>query len=189
MKFFELEKLFEQKKTLKIVELELSQDVIWNLWFLTVQQNYSLIWLNAIKWIENCLSNWQRHRRKQEVSEEFSTENIERSKLTLKFHICISELYLGSSLTETFEVPSSIDFVRNHVAKNLPLVIRGALSESAAVKKWNSQHFRSVKIIFFIIKNTRHRSNHVLLDCVTIRHSIILGIYWSNHFVSSYIIN
>lgn len=53
-----------------------------------------------------------------------------------------SELYLGRTLQESFEIPSSISFLRNHVSKNLPLVIRGALKETAAVKKWNSQHFR-----------------------------------------------
>lgn len=74
-----------------------------------------------------------------------SSENrhiLAPKKTTFIIISSLAELYLGSSLMETFEVPSSIDFLRNHVAKNLPLVIRGALADSAAVKKWNSQHFR-----------------------------------------------
>lgn len=53
-----------------------------------------------------------------------------------------AELYLGSSIAETFEIPQSINFLRNHVSKNLPLVIRGAMSQTPAVKKWNSNYFR-----------------------------------------------
>lgn len=56
--------------------------------------------------------------------------------------ILFPELYLGGSIAETFEIPKSINFLRNHVSKNLPLVIRGAMSQTPAVKKWNSNYFR-----------------------------------------------
>lgn len=52
------------------------------------------------------------------------------------------EIYLGSVIAETFELPDSISFLRNHVSKNLPLVIRGPLKETAAVQKWNSNYFK-----------------------------------------------
>jgi hypothetical protein len=52
------------------------------------------------------------------------------------------ELYLGPKITETFHIPKAIDFLRNHVSKNLPLVIRGALNDTTAVKKWSSNYMR-----------------------------------------------
>lgn len=56
----------------------------------------------------------------------------------------ILELYLGSRVTELFEVPSSLQFVRDYVAKNVPVIIRNATLDWPAVSKWNSKYFRCV---------------------------------------------
>lgn len=37
---------------------------------------------------------------------------------------CPLDLYLGTSVPEIFEIPTSIEFVRDYVAKNIPVVIR-----------------------------------------------------------------
>lgn len=52
------------------------------------------------------------------------------------------ELYLGSRVAELFEVPTALEFMRDYVAKNLPVVIRNATLEWPAVSKWNSRYFR-----------------------------------------------
>lgn len=52
------------------------------------------------------------------------------------------ELYLGNGITELFEVPTSLEFVRDYVAKNVPVVIRNATLDWPAVSKWNSKYFR-----------------------------------------------
>lgn len=105
---------------------------------------------NQLTWTESYLLSSRKRRRRLEVRQGVIFQRkkhvkLQEFSLTKRKIFCCNfstELYLGSALMETFEVPSSIDFVRNHVAKNLPLVIRGALADSAAVKKWNSQHFR-----------------------------------------------
>lgn len=51
-------------------------------------------------------------------------------------------LYLGESIPELFSLPTSLEFTRDYVAKNLPVVIRGATAEWPACKKWNSRYFR-----------------------------------------------
>lgn len=56
----------------------------------------------------------------------------------------ILELYLGSRVAELFEVPSSLQFVRDYVAKNVPVIIRNATLDWPAVSKWNSKYFRCV---------------------------------------------
>ncbi|XP_055641980.1 bifunctional peptidase and (3S)-lysyl hydroxylase Jmjd7 isoform X2 [Toxorhynchites rutilus septentrionalis] len=52
------------------------------------------------------------------------------------------DLYLGSTVPETFGLPNALEFMRNNVAKNLPLVIREATNCWPAVDKWNSKYFR-----------------------------------------------
>lgn len=47
-------------------------------------------------------------------------------------------------MAEVFEVPSSLQFVRDYVAKNVPVVIRNATLDWPAVSKWNSKYFRCV---------------------------------------------
>ena len=54
----------------------------------------------------------------------------------------IADLFLGSSIPETFGVPTALEFVRDNVAKNVPLVIREATNDWPAVEKWNSKYFR-----------------------------------------------
>lgn len=41
---------------------------------------------------------------------------------------CPLDLYLGTSVPELFEIPTSIEFVRDYVAKNMPVVIREGIS-------------------------------------------------------------
>lgn len=52
------------------------------------------------------------------------------------------ELYLGSRIPELLEVPSALDFARDYVGKNMPVVIRGCTLHWPAVLKWNSKYFR-----------------------------------------------
>lgn len=58
----------------------------------------------------------------------------------------ILELYLGSRVAELFEVPSSLQFVRDYVAKNVPVIIRNATLDWPAISKWNSKYFRCVMV-------------------------------------------
>lgn len=63
-------------------------------------------------------------------------------------------LYLGESIPELFSLPTSLEFTRDYVAKNLPVVIRGATAEWSACTKWNSSYFRYVinmNMIYFIL--------------------------------------
>ncbi|XP_021700731.1 jmjC domain-containing protein 7 [Aedes aegypti] len=52
------------------------------------------------------------------------------------------DLFLGTSLPETYGIPSALEFVRDNVAKNMPLIIREATNDWPAVEKWNSKYFR-----------------------------------------------
>ncbi|XP_055548544.1 bifunctional peptidase and (3S)-lysyl hydroxylase Jmjd7 [Wyeomyia smithii] len=68
-------------------------------------------------------------------------------KLFIKqaFNVLSSEakdLVLSPSVPETFGVPTALEFVRDHVAKNFPLVMREATMHWPAVEKWHSKFFR-----------------------------------------------
>ncbi|XP_058819253.1 bifunctional peptidase and (3S)-lysyl hydroxylase Jmjd7 isoform X2 [Topomyia yanbarensis] len=52
------------------------------------------------------------------------------------------DLFLGPTISETFAVPTSLEFTRDYVAKNLPLIIREVNNDWPAVEKWNSKYFR-----------------------------------------------
>uniref|UniRef100_A0A1B0D5L4 Bifunctional peptidase and (3S)-lysyl hydroxylase JMJD7 n=1 Tax=Phlebotomus papatasi TaxID=29031 RepID=A0A1B0D5L4_PHLPP len=52
------------------------------------------------------------------------------------------ELYLGSRIPELFDLPTSLQFTRDYVAKNTPVVLRGCL-HWPAISKWSSKYFRS----------------------------------------------
>lgn len=56
--------------------------------------------------------------------------------------IVLSDLYLGPRIKELFELPSSLEFVRDYVAKNIPVIIRSGALSWPAITKWNSQLFR-----------------------------------------------
>lgn len=58
------------------------------------------------------------------------------------FSLVQTELYLGSAVTELFELPTALEFSRNFVSKNIPVVIRGATNHWPACTKWNSKYFR-----------------------------------------------
>lgn len=51
-------------------------------------------------------------------------------------------LYLGETIPELFSMPTSLEFARDFVAKNLPVVIREATAHWPACTKWNSKYFR-----------------------------------------------
>lgn len=38
--------------------------------------------------------------------------------------MCPLDLYLGTNVPELLEIPTSIEFLRDYVAKNMPVVIR-----------------------------------------------------------------
>ncbi|XP_069355940.1 uncharacterized protein JMJD7 [Maniola hyperantus] len=63
------------------------------------------------------------------------------------FHACrvlreeSSALYLGGDVAET-KLIDPLQFYRDYVSKNIPVVIRGGCAEWPAVRKWNAQYFR-----------------------------------------------
>uniref|UniRef100_A0A182PJR4 JmjC domain-containing protein n=1 Tax=Anopheles epiroticus TaxID=199890 RepID=A0A182PJR4_9DIPT len=52
------------------------------------------------------------------------------------------DLFLPPNIPETYGIPSPLKFVRDNVAKNLPLIMRNAVNDWPAVQKWNSKYFR-----------------------------------------------
>ncbi|XP_052741408.1 uncharacterized protein LOC112056946 [Bicyclus anynana] len=50
-------------------------------------------------------------------------------------------LYLGSDVAET-NLIEPLQFYRDYVSKNIPVIIRGGCAEWPAVQKWNSHYFR-----------------------------------------------
>ncbi|XP_058057933.1 bifunctional peptidase and (3S)-lysyl hydroxylase Jmjd7 isoform X1 [Anopheles bellator] len=61
------------------------------------------------------------------------------------FQVLTSEakdLFLPASIPETFGIPTSLEFVRDYVAKNIPLVMRESITDWPALEKWNSKFFR-----------------------------------------------
>lgn len=54
------------------------------------------------------------------------------------------ELYLGPRIKELFEIPSAIEFLRDYVSKNVPVIIRSANLGWPAITKWSTHYFRLV---------------------------------------------
>ncbi|XP_031632331.1 bifunctional peptidase and (3S)-lysyl hydroxylase Jmjd7 [Contarinia nasturtii] len=54
------------------------------------------------------------------------------------------DLYLDKIICQLFSLPSTIEFTRDYVAKNRPVVIRGACSKWEACNKWNSDYLRNI---------------------------------------------
>lgn len=52
------------------------------------------------------------------------------------------ELYLPPEIEELHTSPSPIDFLRNYVSKNVPVIIRGAATTMPCVKKWSADYFK-----------------------------------------------
>lgn len=50
-------------------------------------------------------------------------------------------MYLTKNITEVNEYISPLDFYRNHVSKNIPLIIRGGVKHWKAMNKWNISYF------------------------------------------------
>jgi hypothetical protein len=57
-------------------------------------------------------------------------------------HFQISELYLTKRVPDLFEVPTPLEFSRDYVGKNCPVVIRNACMKWPAIVKWNSKYLR-----------------------------------------------
>lgn len=53
------------------------------------------------------------------------------------------DLYLGTKIPELVDLPSSLEFTRDYVAKNLPVVLRGCNLNWPAIK-WNSNYLRDI---------------------------------------------
>lgn len=62
----------------------------------------------------------------------------------IDFNIFTIDLYLDKTVCELFELPIALDFTRDYVGKNRPLVIRKACSNWKACKEWNEDYFRSL---------------------------------------------
>ncbi|CAH2237643.1 jg11323 [Pararge aegeria aegeria] len=54
-----------------------------------------------------------------------------------------SALYLGGDVAET-NLIEPLQFYRDYVSKNIPVIIRGGCAKWPAVQKWNSHYFRKV---------------------------------------------
>lgn len=52
------------------------------------------------------------------------------------------ELFLDKQICELFSEPTALEFSRDYVAKNRPVVIRGACSKWQACSKWDTEFFR-----------------------------------------------
>jgi len=51
------------------------------------------------------------------------------------------ELYLDKQVPER-SVPSPLQFYRDYVAPNKPVLIKDAISHWPAIQRWNTQYFR-----------------------------------------------
>ncbi|XP_035916277.1 bifunctional peptidase and (3S)-lysyl hydroxylase Jmjd7 isoform X1 [Anopheles stephensi] len=74
---------------------------------------------------------------------------MNNSNLRDAFQVLTNEakdLFLPASIPETFGIPSALEFVRDSVAKNLPLIMREAINDWPAVEKWNSKYFRETLV-------------------------------------------
>ncbi|KAJ8710765.1 hypothetical protein PYW08_009280 [Mythimna loreyi] len=63
------------------------------------------------------------------------------SEAYLVLHEESSDLYLGKSIAETNDL-EPLQFYRDYVSKNIPVVIRSHCSHWPAVTKWNADYFR-----------------------------------------------
>ena len=54
----------------------------------------------------------------------------------------LSELYLRSAVPVVASSISSLEFYRDWVATNLPVLIKGAVNNWPAIKKWNLEFLR-----------------------------------------------
>ena len=57
-------------------------------------------------------------------------------------NVLVSELYIGKHIQEVGCVPEPLEFYRDYVSMNLPLLIRGAVCHWPAVSLWTSAYLR-----------------------------------------------
>ena len=50
------------------------------------------------------------------------------------------ELYLGDNISEVSSVPSPMEFHRDYVSRNKPVIIRGGIKHWPALEKWSNQY-------------------------------------------------
>lgn len=70
------------------------------------------------------------------------------SKLLLNGRI--TDLFLDRKIYELSKVPTALEFSRDFVGKNRPVIIRGACSKWQATSKWNAEFFRYSNIHYFL---------------------------------------
>ncbi|XP_035795793.1 bifunctional peptidase and (3S)-lysyl hydroxylase Jmjd7-like [Anopheles albimanus] len=52
------------------------------------------------------------------------------------------DLFLPASIPESFGIPTSLEFVRDYVARNVPFIMRESINDWPALEKWSSRYFR-----------------------------------------------
>ena len=57
-------------------------------------------------------------------------------------NVHVSELYIGRHVQEVSCVPEPLEFHRDYVSMNLPLLVRGAVGHWPAVSLWTSAYLR-----------------------------------------------
>lgn len=89
--------------------------------------------------VDDLFSENEESRKKQEI--------IDRQKL---FHCCFDTLgnearafYLFKEVSLLREKPTPLEFYRNYVSKNLPVLIEHSLSHWPALKKWSADYLRN----------------------------------------------
>ena len=69
------------------------------------------------------------------------SDNVSKIKSSLQ-HLSREavDLYLGKSVSEVGRSPDPLQFYRDHVSHNRPLIIRGGISHWPALHRWSSQY-------------------------------------------------
>src|SRR4051794_23234772 len=79
---------------------------------------------------------------------EYGEEDIdERHSIHYPFNILSREakqLYLTNTITILSTPPNSLQFYREYIAANKPVIIKNAFNNCNALKSWNNNYLRSV---------------------------------------------
>ena len=93
----------------------------------------------------------------------------EKKKETLKFpglsKICVSELYLDSTIPIIDEPPKPLDFYRSFIAANKPVVVRNGLRHWPPLSKWSASYLRYSKTFLYILVHLREKTCYVSQYC------------------------
>lgn len=74
--------------------------------------------------------------RKQKVK---ATHFVEAKLISFFFQ----DVYLDAQISELFILPTGLEFSRDYVAKNRPVIIRRGISHWTACSRWRSEYFRT----------------------------------------------